>query len=74
MTRVRVAKSCFKPGDRVVWVRSPGRSILESWKVQRVPGMVVGICRQRVKITVRLGGSARLAIVDPENLINDGED
>ena len=61
----------MKPGDRVIWVRSPGRSILEAWKVERIPGVVVCVCRHRIKITVRSGGRDRLAIVDPENLIGD---
>jgi hypothetical protein len=59
------------PGDRVVWVRSPGRPILEAWKVERVPGVVVGVCRHRVKISLQLGEAEKLAIVDPENLIGD---
>ena len=61
----------MKPGDRVVWGRSPGRSILEAWNVEQVPGVVVGVCRHRVKIWVRLGETERLATVDPENLIGD---
>ena len=61
----------FKPGDRVIWVRSPERSILEAWKVERVPGIVVRLCRRRVGIRVQLDGIDKLAIVDPENLIGD---
>jgi hypothetical protein len=71
MTAMACATTPFKPGDRVIWVRSPGRSILEAWKVERIPGVVVSICRRRVKITVRLGETEKLAIVDPENLIGD---
>ncbi len=62
----------MKPGDRVIWLRSPGRSIVTGWRVERIPGVVVRICRHRVGIRVRLGGIERFAIVDPENLI--GED
>ena len=61
----------MKPGDRVIWVRSPERSILDSWRVQRIPGVVVRIYRHRVKIRVRLDETERLAIVDPENLSDD---
>ena len=71
---MRAATSQFKPGDRVIWVRSPGRSILEAWKVEQVPGVVVGVCRHRVKISVQLGEAEKLAIVDPENLIGDDAD
>ena len=68
---MRTATSQFKPGDRVIWVRSPGRSILEARKVERVPGIVVGVCQHRVKICVRLGETERVATVAPENLIGD---
>ena len=65
------AASQFKAGDRVIWVRSPGRSILEAWKVEQIPGVVVGVCQHRVKICVRFGDTERLITVDPENLIGD---
>ena len=61
----------MKPGDRVIWVRSPGRSILDAWKIERVSGVVVKVCRHRVKISAQLGAAEKLAIVDPENLIGD---
>jgi hypothetical protein len=60
-----------KPSNRVIWVRSPERSILDGWKVQRVPGVVVRIYRHRVEIRIRSGERERLAIVDPENLISN---
>ncbi len=66
-----LASTEMKPGDRVIWVRSPGRSILETWKVERIPGVVVRICRRRVRIRVCRGGTEKLASVDPENLIRD---
>jgi hypothetical protein len=64
----------MKSGDRIVWLRSPGRSILEAWKVERIAGVVVGVCRRRVKVLVRLGQTTKLVIVDPDNLICDDED
>jgi hypothetical protein len=66
--------SQFKPSDRLIWVRSPGRSILEAWKLERVPGTVVRVCPRRVGIRVRLNGIDKLAIVDPANLIRDDGD
>ena len=62
----------MKPGDRVIWVRSPGRSFLTGWRVERIPGVVERIWRRRVGIRVRLGGIEKLAVVDPDNLLPEG--
>ena len=63
----------MKPGDRVIWLRSPGRSFLTGWRVQAIPGEIVRVCRRRIRIRVRLGGSEKLVIVDPENVICEDE-
>ncbi len=63
----------MKPGDSVIWIRCPEHSILDGWRVQRIPGVVVRIYRRRVKISIRLDETERLVIVDPENLIGDDE-
>ena len=49
----------MKPGDRVIWLRSPGRSFLTGWRIERIPGVVTRISRHRVMISVRLAGSRR---------------
>jgi hypothetical protein len=59
----------MKPGDRVVWLRSPGRSFLTGWRVQRIPGVIVRVCRRRIRLKVRLLGTDRLVNVSPENVI-----
>ncbi len=59
----------MKPGDRVIWIRSPGRSFLTGWRVQRIPGVVVRICRVRVRIRVRVDGRERVVGVAPDNVI-----
>ena len=58
----------MKPGDRVIWLRSPGRSFLTGWRVEAISGVVVRVCPRRVRIRVRVGG------VDPENVIGDGDE
>ncbi len=65
--------SGMKPGDRVIWLRSHGRSFLTGWRVQAIPGEVVRICRHRIRIRVRLGGDERLVLVDPENVLSEKE-
>jgi hypothetical protein len=67
----RVEGTEMKPGDRVIWLYSPGRSLLTGWRIQRIPGVIVRVCMRRVRIRVRLGGRYRLVNVEPENLIFD---
>jgi len=58
-----------RPGDRVIWLRSPGRSFLTGWGVQQVPAMVVQVCRRRIRIKVLLGGREKVVTADPENVL-----
>ena len=63
----------MKPGDRVIWLRSPGRSFLTGWRVQSVPGVIVRVCRLRLRIRVNLRGRERIVNVDPENVLTSDE-
>lgn len=59
----------MKPGDHVIWLHSPGRSFLTRWRLQEIPGTIVGICRRRIRISVNLDGRQKIVVVDPENVI-----
>ena len=63
----------MKPGDRVIWLRSPGRSFLTGWRVQSVPAVIVRVCRRRLRIRVNLRGRERIVNVDPENVLTSDE-
>jgi hypothetical protein len=58
----------LKPGDRVIWLRSPGRSFLTGWRVEAIPGVIVRVCKHRLRIRVRSGRSEKLFNVSPENV------
>jgi hypothetical protein len=64
----------FKPGDRVIWLRSPGRSIVTGWRVERIPGVVVGVCRHRLRVRLNLHGEDRTVTVNPENVLDQEAD
>ncbi len=64
----------MQPGDCVIWLRSPGRSILSGWKVEEVPGVVVRICRHRIRIRVLMSGMEKIVSGDPDNLTTKGRD
>jgi hypothetical protein len=66
-----IASLEMKPGDRVIWLRSPGRSFVTGWRLQRIPGVVVRVCRARIKIRVQVGGCEKLVNVCRENVLSD---
>lgn len=61
----------MKPGDRVIWLHSPGRSFLTGWRLQRTPGVIERICRNRIRIRVRLEGSEKVVNVRQDNVLTD---
>ncbi len=63
----------MKPGERVVWLHSPKRSFLIGWRLERIPGEIVRICRRQIRIRVWLGGKEKVVNVDPDNVIFDPE-
>jgi hypothetical protein len=64
----------MKPGERVIWLYSPRHSLLDGWRLQRIPGEIVRICRRRIRIRVWLRGKERVVNVDPENVLYDAEE
>ena len=64
----------MKAGEHVIWLHSPRHSILSGWRLQRVPGEIVRICRRRIRIRVLMHGEERVVNVDPENVLYEGED
>jgi hypothetical protein len=63
----------MQPGDRVIWLSSPGRSFLTGWRVRAIPGVIVKVCRHLITIRVTLRGHDRKVNVHPDNLICDDE-
>ncbi len=60
----------MKPGDHIIWLRSPGLSFLTGWRVAEIPGIVVRVCVRQTRIRVLLDGQEKTVNVDPHNLIN----
>ena len=60
----------MQPGDRVIWLRSPGRSFLTGWRVAQLPAIVVRVCPRRIKIKVWLDAQEKTVYVDPDNLMS----
>ncbi|NLT68187.1 MAG: hypothetical protein GXX84_16410 [Acidobacteria bacterium] len=60
----------MKPGERVIWLHCPGKhSFLSGWRLQKIPGEIVRICRRRIRIRVLLCGEERQVYVDPDNVL-----
>jgi hypothetical protein len=58
-----------KPGDRVIWLYSKKRSFIVGRGVQRIPGVIIRVCRRRIKLKVLLLGMEKLVNVNPDNVI-----
>ena len=64
----------MKTGERVIWFHSPKRSILKGWRIQRIPGVIVGFTRRRVRIRAWHRGMERIVRVHFDNLLCGDED
>ena len=63
----------MKPGNRVIRLRSPGRSFVTGWRVKRIPGVIERVCRARIRIRVMLGGREKVVGVTPENVMSEAD-
>ena len=63
----------MKPGDRVIWLYSMKRSFVTGWRVQRIPGVIVRICRRRIRLNVRLLGTEKVVNFNSDNVIREGD-
>ena len=52
-----------------IWLHSAGRSFLTDWRIMEIPGIVVRICPQRIKIKVVVDSREKAVNVDPDNMI-----
>lgn len=64
----------MQPNDRVIWLRSPGRSFLTGWRLRQIPAVVARVCPRRIKIRVFVDNREKTVIVDPDNLIIGAEE
>ncbi len=63
----------MKPGDRVIWLYSKKRSFVVGWRVQRIPGVVIRVCKQRIRLKVLMPDTEKVLNVRPENVISEDE-
>jgi hypothetical protein len=59
----------MKPGDRVIWLYSKKRSFVISCGVQRIPGVVMRVCKRQIRLKVLLLGMEKVVNVSPDNVI-----
>ncbi len=63
----------MRPGDRVIWLYSKKRSFVTGWRVQRVPGVIVRVCKQRIRLKVQMPDTEKVINVRPENVFSEDE-
>jgi hypothetical protein len=59
----------MQPGDCVIWLYSKKRSFVVGCGVQRVPAIIMRICKRRIRLKVFLHGMGKLVNVSPDNVI-----
>ncbi len=64
----------MKPGDRVIWIRSPGRSFLTGWRVERITAVIVRVRPKRLRICFDSHGVNRIVTVHPDNVLDEQAD
>jgi|APIni6443716594_1056825.scaffolds.fasta_scaffold212992_1 hypothetical protein len=62
-----------KQGNRGIWLYSRKSSILVGRGMQRVPAVIVRVCKRWIRLRVLLSGSERLVNVNPDNVICEQE-
>jgi hypothetical protein len=70
---LRIASASMKPGDRVIWLYSKKRSFVVGCGVQRIPGVVVRLCKRRIRLKVKLLDAEKLVNLNPDNVICEDE-
>ena len=65
----RIDGSDMKPAECLIWLYSRKRSFVAGRGAQRVPGVIVRVCRRRIRLKVRLLGTDKLVNVSPDNVI-----
>jgi len=63
----------MKPGDRVMWLYCKKRSFVTGYGLQRIPGVIMHICKRRIRLKGKLLGVEKLVNVRPENVICDSD-
>jgi len=61
----------MKPGDRVIWLYSRKRSFVAGRGVQRVPGVIIRVCKRRIRLKVLSPGMKKVVNVSPDNVIGE---
>ena len=60
----------MKTGDTVIWLYSKKRSFVTGCRIQRIPGVVIRICRYRLRILVSIEGREKIVNEDPDNVFS----
>jgi len=63
----------MKQSNRVIWLFSRKRPVLVGHGVQRVPAVIVRVCKRRIRPRMLLSETEKLVNVNPDNVICEDE-
>jgi hypothetical protein len=66
--------SQLKPGDHVIWLYSRNRSLIVGHRVQRIPAVIIRVCKRKIRLRAQLPGREKTVTVDPDNVIFENDE
>jgi hypothetical protein len=64
----------FRPGGRIIWLYSKKRSfVVGCGVVQRIPAVIIQICKSRIRLMVLEPGTKKVVNVSPDNVVFEEE-
>ncbi len=63
----------LQPGNRVIWLYSKKRSLVTGWRLRRIHAVVIRVCRQQIRLKVKMLGTEKVLNVRLENVISEDE-
>ena len=64
----------MQPGERVIWLYSRKRSFVVGYGVQRIPAVIIRVCKRKIRLRAQLPGMERTVNVNPDNVIFENEE
>ena len=56
-----------------MWLYSKKRSFVTGYRLPPIPGVIIRVCRRRIRLNVKLLAVEKLVNVSPENVICDSD-
>jgi hypothetical protein len=59
----------MQPGNSVIWLYSRKRSFAVNHGVQRIPAVILRVCKRKIRLRTQLPGMEKTVDIDPDPVI-----